>query len=134
MAQPKRIAKLKLDDEIERSWRAETAARDRRNQARFEEHQRRVDEGKRVRSEPEYEAWPPPLPDFAQLKSEHVKGAVLGRFVVTGGPSQQVAHDVTRAAAECGIDNANPRIFVHFASELAELYADAEACPRCMAS
>jgi hypothetical protein len=128
----KRVAKLKLDDELESTWRAETRAIDERNQGRYEQHQRRVKQGKRVSSEPEYEPWPPPLPDFGSLRSSHVRGEVLGRFVVD--PAQNVAHDVSRAQSECNIDDLNPRVFVHFAGELAELYPDVEACPRCLGS
>lgn len=136
----KRVKSLKLDDPAEQAWRDETRARDERNQQRHDEHTARVAQGKRVK-DPEFEPWPAPLPDFKAAASPSVRGEVLGRFVVetlvpetVDRPAQYRAHDVTRADADCAIDRMPYRTFVHFASELAEVYPDAEACPRCLGS
>lgn len=130
----KRVKQLAIDDPAEQEWKDAARAIDERNEARFEQHEQRVARGKRA-ADPVYEDWPPPLPDFNAGTSEHVKGEVFGRFVVVGQASeQQLAHDTTRATAECGIDDsARARTFVHFASELRELYPDTDTCPRCWA-
>lgn len=73
----------------------------------------------------------PPHPDFSARSSAAVRGPIFGRFVVTGGAGQEIAHDAYHATEACGVDEANPRTFVHYRDELATAYPEAELHAAC---
>lgn len=66
----------------------------------------------------------PPLPAWSA--PAHVKRELLGRFLLDR--DQGVLHDVSHALESCGIDTIHNATFVHFASELGTLPADARDC------
>lgn len=59
----------------------------------------------------------------------HVTGDVLGQYVYD--PRTNTVHHVMGSHPDCGIDTLNPRVFVHFWTEVRQHYPQAQACDLC---